>query len=100
MSTQTITPITIFSDLLDGYSASRLAGLISHVDNEIGTKMAEKALSAFSKKQPTPQEQKDVHEVLQWVFDGESACDLVQEYGINDEDAEAYVVFIRSDYAI
>lgn len=100
MTTQTITPIAIFSDLLDGYTAPRLAGFISHIDNEVGEKMAEKAISAFSKKEPTQQDQKDVHEVLQWVFDGESAFDLVQEHGINIEDAEAYIPVIKSAYVI
>ena len=62
--------------------------------------MAKKAISAFSKKEPTPQDQKDVHEVLQLIFDGDSAYDIEQDYSVNTDDAEAYMTVIEKSYNV
>lgn len=100
MTVKNITPIDIFSALFDGRSVDYIAG-ITPLDNFSKTlEMAKKAVNAFLKEAPTPQDQKDVHEVLQLIFDGDNAHDLEQDYGINFDDADAYMAVIHKSYNI
>ncbi len=78
MTAKNITPIAIFSALLDGYSVDYVAGVIPLNNFQKNFEMANKAVSALSKEEPTPQDQKDVHEVLQLIFDGDSDYDIEQ----------------------
>lgn len=99
MTTQNITPIAIFSDLLDGYDAYRIADDISHADHDTGLSMANAALTSFRKDNPTAQDQKNVHIVLDWIFDGVSPSDLVDNHGVDNYDlATAYMNVIQNDY--
>lgn len=92
------TPIDIFTDLLDGYSAERVADQISHTDRAVGVKMAEDAIAAMCAKEPTNEQQAHVHEVLDYAFGGDSVSDLVSDHGIDEDDAEIYLAIIRSEY--
>lgn len=100
MTAKNNTPIDIFSALLDGYSADHIAGLIRLDDSQKSISIAQKAVDSFLKEEPTPQDQKNVHEALQLIFDGDSAYDLEQDYSIDTEDAEAYMKVIDKSYQI
>lgn len=91
-----ITPIMVFTDLLDGYSPSRLADQISHIDPKESLLMAEKAIKAMRSENPTDQEQKDALTVLEWIYDGVSASDLEIDHGVDSDDAEKYMEVIMS----
>lgn len=90
------TPIAIFSDLLDGYSADRLATDISHVDHDKGVAIAQAGIDAMRKTNPTDADQNSALRALSWVFDGVSTSDLSQDHGIDDANADAYVAVIRT----
>lgn len=100
MTAKNITPIAIFSALLDGYSVDYIAGIIPLDNFPKNLEMAKKAASAFLKEEPTPQDQKDVHQVLQLIFDGDSAYDIEQDHNVNSADAEAYMAVIDKSYDI
>lgn len=101
MSVKNITPIAIFSDLLDGYSASRIADDISLQDHDKAMSMAYAAIDSFRVDNPTAQDQKNVHAVLNAIFDGSTPSDLVNDHSVDNYDLACdYINVIQSDYSI
>lgn len=98
MTTSNITPIAIFTDLCDGYSADRLADKISHTDRDTGVAIAQAALKTISLANPTKADQKAAHTALDYIYGGDSASDLVNDHAVDADDADAYMAVIHSDY--
>lgn len=95
-----ITPISIFSDLLDGYSVARIADQVGHSNRSMALVIAQKGIDAMRSSNPTPQQQKDAHIALDYIFGADNSGDLVNNHGIDWDDADAYMKVIKSDYKI
>lgn len=100
MTNQTATPIAVFSALLDNNSIDYIASIIPLDDFPKCLKMAENALCILLKKDPTPQDQKDVHEILQLIFEDKTSFELEEEYSLDSDDADAYMAVIDALYKI
>lgn len=98
----TITPYDIFSDLCDGDTVYDLADQLCLSDHDKAMTMAQNALNAFSKDNQTPQDQKDMHLVLNHIFDGYGASYIQSNFAshLDDDTAQAYCNIISSNYTI
>jgi hypothetical protein len=97
-----ITPYDIFSDLCDGDSVYDLADKLCLTDQDKAMTMAQNAISAFRKDSQTPQDQKDMHLVLNCIFDGYGASTIQSDFAshLDYDTAQAYCDIIGSDYTI
>ena len=101
-NTTSISASLIFSSILDGYSASRLAEEISHSDTIIGYSIATDAINSFQKsinqEKLTDLDNKNMIVALDWVLDGRSDYDISSDYNIPLSDVNDYLLFIKDFY--
>ncbi|WP_210498489.1 hypothetical protein [Vibrio crassostreae] len=94
-------PVDVFNAIFDGYSATELASGFSTAKSlAANTDAIQKAFDATRTHNPTPEQQKDAHEALALLLDGDDEDDLVNGHGINPSDAEAFMDVINSGYEI
>ena len=94
-------PVDVFNAIFDGYSATELASDFSTTESlAANTDVIQKAFDAARVETPTPEQQKDAHEALVLLLDGDDEDDLVNGHGINPNDAEAFMGVINSGYEI